>query len=179
MESEPKKLNPEQPITPEYSYEQGLSMCIDLIIERLNNQPYFVVAFCASGTDVGKTTLARDIRAKLHEQGIIAISAHMLEELRDELRYEPELKPKVFILDQMEWGAQNIKHIQAIKENHDQKVETMFKQIKYNDIKGINLWIGICTPDQPFGTEMISGDPARPIADIIIKNTEAKRKRLN
>lgn len=179
MEGEPKKLNPEQPITPEYSYEQGLSASIDLIIKRLNNQPYFVVAFCASGVDVGKTTLARDIRAKLHERGIIAISTHGLEELRNELRYEPILKPKVFILDQMEWGAKNIKHIQVIRESHDQEVKTMFKQIEYNDIKGIDLWIGICTPDQPFGTEMRSGDPSKPIADIIIKNTGAKRKRLD
>lgn len=163
------KSTPEQLGAPEYSYGEGLSKSIAHIIELLKNQPYVVVAFSASGRNVGKSTLAKDMQAKLFKQGYTAIIAHH----SDDLKVEPDQKQQVFILDQMQWGSININAIQRIKTAQDRIVKIKCEELNYN-INGIDLWIGIYTPNQPFATEMISGEKAKPIADIIIRNTEIK-----
>jgi len=61
------------------------------------------------------------------------------------------------------------------KERHNQEVSAALERAGYN-VNGIDLWIGIYRPDRPFASKMASGDPARPIADIIIRNDLAKDK---
>ena len=41
------------------------------------------------------------------------------------------------------------------------------------DVQKVDLWVGIYSPEKPFATHMQSGDPAKPIADILIRNDKA------
>lgn len=170
-DNELKEPKSELQTIPEYSYDEGLATGIDIITERLKKQRMVVVAFSAAGRNVGKTKLALDMMDKLSEQGFESTCAHVPKEL--EIRQGE--KPAVFIIDQMAWGPENIKHFQKMKGFYDRKVKTTFEKLGYN-VNGIDLWIGLCSPDHPFAKKMESGDEAKPMADIIIMNTKANDK---
>lgn len=160
----------EQEIVPEYSYDEGLARSVVFITELSKKQPYVVVAFSSTGPNVGKSTLAIDIKTKLLEQNLHSTIVHDF----DEFKAQPVQEQMVFIIDQMYYGTLNIHAHKAVKELHNQEVKTELGTLGYN-VNGVDLCIGICTPDQPFAKSEIE-DPVGPIADFVIINTKANSK---
>lgn len=171
MEGEKNKSGPEKTIIPEYSFDAGVTKILDRIMDILGKQPYAVVAFNASDKDVGKTKLAMTLIKKLFQRGVFCKNFHDPKEMQKEERREK----MVVIFDQLEWDSSERSSHKAIKESHDADVASSFDEIGY-EIKGIDLWIGIYRPDKPFFSSAQPGKEYAPIADIIIRNEEAKDK---
>lgn len=168
----------------EYSFDEGAEEAVKRIMEFLEKQKFAMVAFHSSHINVGKTTLANRIMSELVDKGNIYatcfhglddITKNRLEELQEIcVRY---MKEKVVILiDQLEIGSSmNVKNYEKIVDFHNKNVAEIFADSGW-DIRKVDLWIGLHRPDRPFNKETGRGDPAKPIADIIIRNEFAKDK---
>jgi hypothetical protein len=171
MEGEKIRSGFEKTAVPEYSFEAGIAKILDRIEDILRGQPQAVVAFCASGADVGKTQLAMALVTELFRRGIPGKIFHDPKEMEKE-----DIQERiVFIFDQMEWDSSEQSLHKAIKENHNADVSSVFEKLG-REVKGIDLWVGIYRPDRPFHSETQSGKEYSPIADILIRNEEAKNK---
>lgn len=168
MEDSIFKPKSERPSAPEYPFEAGVSQILDKIMDILKKQPYAVVAFNASGANVGKTELARTLTRKLYQQGIYSKSFHDL----SEVHVEDIKKKMVFILEQMQWDASECDLHGSIRKHHDADVIGSLDKIGCK-VKGIDLWIGIYRPDKPFVPISQSEGKEAPLADIIIRNEGA------
>jgi hypothetical protein len=173
MEGEKNKFGSEKTTVPEYSFDAGVPKILDRITDILKKQPYAVVAFNASDKDVGKTKLAMTLIQELFQRGIFCKNFHDPKEMEKEENREK----MVVIFDQMEWDSSERSSHKMIKENHDADVASSFEKIGY-EINGIDLWIGIYRPDKPFFSNSRSGKEYAPIADIIIRNEEARDKMI-
>src|SRR4030043_732106 len=145
MEGEINKSGPEKTAIPEFSFEMGVAQILDRIMDILKKQPYVVVAFSASGENVGKTKLAGTLINELFQRGVFCKSFHEPSDMQIGDSHEK----MVIIFDQLEWDSLECSFHEAIKESHDADVASSFKKIGY-EIKGIDLWIGIYRPDKPF-----------------------------
>src|SRR4030042_5937676 len=168
MEDEIFKPGLEKQPVPEYSCEVGVPKILGRITDILRKQPQAVVAFNASGANVGKTELARALIHELSRQGIYSRSFHDLSEVR-----AANIKKKmVFILEQMDWDASECDSRGRIREHHDADVTSSLNKFGCG-VEGIDLWIGIYKPDKPFVSVSQSGGKNAPLADIIVRNEGA------
>lgn len=173
MEGETKKFGPEETVAPEYSFDAGVAKILDRIMNILERQPHAIVAFNASGKDVGKTKLATALVNELFRRGIFGKIFHDPGEMEKE-----DIQEKmVFIFDQLEWDSQECGSHEMKKEIHDADVARAFEKIGL-EVKGIDLWVGIYRPDKPFFSSPHSGKERAPIADIVVRNEGAKDKEI-
>lgn len=171
MERELLKTNLEKKSAPEYSFDAGVIQILDRVNDILKKQPFAVIAFSASGDNVGKTQLAKTLIEDLYQRGIFCKSFHH----PSEVQIEKGHKQMVIIFDQMEWDSAKHSSHKRIKELHTADTVKSLKKMGY-EITGIDLWVGIYRPDKPF---YLASDPEEelvPIADIIIRNERARDK---
>ncbi len=158
----------------EFDFESGVSESVSRIIGILERQPKVVVAFSASSSNVGKTTLAKKIANGLYDRGIKSRSYIGVEEVYDR---GPEDGDSVFIFQQMHLGTVNSMVVDRTKDIYNDKVSEALKS-KGIDVSGIDFWIGIYSPDKPFASDIILNSNSKPLADILIRNDLAKDKTI-
>ncbi|MDP3732300.1 MAG: hypothetical protein Q8R31_04645 [Candidatus Omnitrophota bacterium] len=172
MENFEKDLTSEK--IPEYTFREGVEHCVAKITGLIDQNPYVVVGFSVSGQHVGKTTIAREIQGLLNKQGAYCFIFHTPDEIQ-RLPEGVEINKAVFILDELSAQSSSINFLDEEKAFHDKEVINACKKIGCK-VKGVDIWVGIYRPDTPFATRMESGDPARPIADFLIRNDAATNK---
>jgi len=181
---QPKERNAEQLGIPEYNFEDGANEAYSRIKELLSgDQNIIVVAFSGSSAHVGKTTLARELLAKIRADGSNAVTLKGAEENDLEginfQQYLNQLDQKklVLIFEQLVWDSVPSDEIEKSRKLKDENLKSNLGTAGIS-IEGINLWIGIDSPNRPFSKMMTNGKHAKPIADIIIHNEHAKDKVL-
>ncbi len=161
----------------EFPFKEGLGEVLKRIKELLKTKDVVVVAFSASSTNVGKSTLAKAISSDLEAENIFTFNKHSIEDLTyEEIQYTEEVmggtscKKAVIIFDQCSFGPF---YLNTDKERvrHDEEIKKKFRGKKLTP-KKVDLWVGISSQDQPFGSR------ETPIADILIKNELARIKGL-
>lgn len=180
MKIEQPNLNQEKKL--EFSFEEGVTETLKRIREILQEKETAVVAFSASSSNVGKTTLSKRIMSELYKVGISSFTIHTIHALN-----EPPLRNSftkitssfvgkfVLIIDQCDWGVINSSKHESSKAIHNENLRKALLNTKYEKTDKIDLWIGISTADKPFNT--IPG-VVSPLADILIKNEFAIPKNI-
>jgi hypothetical protein len=170
--------------TPEYFYDDGLDKCIDLIRERLAERPYVVVSFEGSGTQIGKSQLARDLMNRLMGEGVAVFVDHDVrgftakaksDKASDEgkiVRGQPWPPEKaVFIFDQtvINHDSYDKEGRKKVRRRYEDEARQQLGEIGITT-DGVDLWIGIDRPDRPFEY----WKDGKMLADIIIHNEKAR-----
>ncbi len=171
-------LERERPETPEYRFDEGVKVITSKIIELLEDQSNTVVAVNGSAPNVGKTELMKRLVNDLENQGVTTVATHNIDDILEPEHHTPDKEKKEglsFIFDQARIGATSVSNLNEEREFYDQKVKDILQRAGYKEI-GIDIWIGIYRPDLPFPEQTESGEPAVPIADILIKNSQASNK---
>jgi len=175
---EPKEPNSGETEKREYRFNEGLEKIKRQVISLLKSKDYIVIAFNASGTDVGKTYLKGAIHSWCYEQKLPFYSC----------KSEYDLGGfDAFLSEQQEFGREGgiiilescagcfsapKDTIISFKQTRDTNLTSATKETGL-PLNSIDIWVAIYRPDKPF---QLAGPTDELLGDIIIRNEGAKDK---
>lgn len=162
---------------PELTFDMGVAETIARIDQLLQQQDCVVIAINFTGENVGKSFFTRRILKILHQTEIPALYLRDRPREMDiealnlqENRYGS--KKMILILEEAQLGSLHVDSAMAIKRFRNDEAVRFCRELGHEH-HGIDFWVGLHTPSQPFSQD----HSYAPIADFIIRNEEAKIKK--
>ncbi|MEK9165729.1 MAG: hypothetical protein AAB525_02630 [Patescibacteria group bacterium] len=174
------ELNSSETEKKEYSFNEGLEEIKRQVTSLLKSKDYVVIAFNASGTDVGKTYLSGAMRSWCYEQEIPFCNCPQDYSLQDGI--------DAFLGEQLEFnrsgGVIILEGSAGVFFRESRDLIISFKQARNTSLaaigeeiglplNSIDIWVAIYRPDKPFQLDKSTDEL---LGDIIIRNEGAKDK---
>ena len=175
MRGKPENFFVPENETKEYNFAEGLKELERRIAEKLAEKDFVVVAFNATGINVGKSfvssQLARDLRASGVPSlvcGDLSVIDGWTEVFLHDLKNSDRKKGVIILEAQFGNLSTYQKDVGKLRKVFDEEIKNKIGQEL--SVDKIDILVGLCRPDKPFNTEDVKGRPALPFADFIINN---------
>ncbi|MFC1599771.1 hypothetical protein ACFL3T_01960 [Patescibacteria group bacterium] len=177
---------------PEFNFDDGVKHAVSIIKKLIESgKKYIVIAINGASTDVGKTTLRMELQKIIRGMNMPAVSIKGTSEsdpsidgFIGDLQFSKTFYTgdcSIIILEQEPWRGISI----VDRADHDEKswrlrldqdIERFGKKVNL-PIENADLIIGIHSLSCSFPKINGLGEKLKPLADFIIMNEKAKRKR--
>ncbi len=158
----------------EYNFAVGLKELESRIEEKLKEKDFIVVAFNATGINVGKTYVSGKLAQDLRVNGIQSLVCGDLSLVRgwkdgflSDIKYSDKKKGVIILEAQFGDFVTYKNNTAEVRKRLDNEVKKEIGQdLKVNKI---DIVVGLCRPDKPFIVKR-KEETLVPLADMIINN---------
>ena len=175
MRGKPESFFVPESETKEYNFAEGLKELEKRITEKLAEKDFIVVAFNATGINVGKSFISSKVARDLRAGGIPSLVCGDLSVIDDwekvflhDLENSDQKKGVIILEAQFGDFSTYQNDRDKLRKIFDEEVKNKIGQEL--SVDKIDILVGLCRPDKPFHTENVKGRPVMPLADFIINN---------